>query len=202
MHFVVTSIHAAVALLLLLSLSSSSSSADTTHRPAFFAVTAFQPNNPASNNVVQRRQPHNNGSGMAGPMMRKQASTPTTTALNVLEKPSETLAKIEVLKIDSDHLIHPLKEVSGSNETWSEPIISWSFSFVFVSFVRSLLFVFVRYDAGVCIGQQQQRKGSRNECFRAMRNERVKQNEGRKEKCDYTITISQPKATTTTISKG
>ena len=37
----------------------------------------------------------------------------STTALNmVLEKPKEKkLPKIEVLKIDSDHLIHPLKEV-------------------------------------------------------------------------------------------
>ena len=42
------------------------------------------------------------------------AATTSTTALNmVLEKPKEKkLPKIEVLKIESDHLIHPLKEVS------------------------------------------------------------------------------------------
>ena len=43
------------------------------------------------------------------------ATPPSTTALHmVLEKPKEKkLPKIEVLKIESDHLVHPLKEVRG-----------------------------------------------------------------------------------------
>jgi hypothetical protein len=44
---------------------------------------------------------------------RSISSTSSSSSLSmVLEKPREkTLAKIETLKIDSNHLIHPLKEV-------------------------------------------------------------------------------------------
>lgn len=47
------------------------------------------------------------------PSSLKPSSASSTTALNmVLEKPKEKkLPKIEVLKLESDHLIHPLKEV-------------------------------------------------------------------------------------------
>jgi hypothetical protein len=45
-------------------------------------------------------------------MTRRQTSAVAPLRM-VLEKPvSKKLAKIEVLKIESDHLIHPLKEVS------------------------------------------------------------------------------------------
>jgi len=60
------------------------------------------------------------GSAMA--FVPPQAATFTSpTALNmVLEKPKEKkLPKIEVLKIESDHLVHPLKEV-GFFKQWMD----------------------------------------------------------------------------------
>lgn len=46
------------------------------------------------------------------PASSHQGSISTTALHMVLEKPKEKkLPKIELLKIDSDHLIHPLKEV-------------------------------------------------------------------------------------------
>ena len=54
--------------------------------------------------------------GSATAFVPPQVASPAlTTALNmVLEKPKEKkLPKIEVLKMESDHLIHPLKEVGS-----------------------------------------------------------------------------------------
>lgn len=45
--------------------------------------------------------------------------TTSATLSMVLEKPTaRKVAKIEVLKIESDHLIHPLKEVRGVRFDW------------------------------------------------------------------------------------
>ena len=53
------------------------------------------------------------GSAMAFAPVQPAATTSTTALNMVLEKPKEKkLPKIEVLKIESDYLIHPLKEVS------------------------------------------------------------------------------------------
>lgn len=50
--------------------------------------------------------------GSASAFVPSKAATSSTALHMVLEKPKEKkLAKIEMLKIESDHLIHPLKEV-------------------------------------------------------------------------------------------
>ena len=53
-------------------------------------------------------------SAFTAPSFSRRTQSRTTNLSMVLEKPKEKkLSKLEILKVDSDHLVHPLQEVSA-----------------------------------------------------------------------------------------